>query len=383
MKAMADSAQTGTAQRARPGGRTLILALALLLLAQLACDGAGLLDGGFVVREEVAGDWIRIYFTVPSVSDGEAARQSGLVQGLISALDQAEESIDLAAYDFDLDSVAAALVAAEQRGLRVRVVTESENVPDNAHTLVALERAGIPVVEDRRESGLMHNKFAVIDGDWIWSGSWNLTHNGTYRNNNHAVLITSSALAENYTAEFEEMVARQFGPDSPRNTPNPHLIISVGGADETQRRVEVENYFAPEDQVAREIIAEIAAAQERIRFLAFVFTSEELADAMLERSREGVVVQGVIEDRNAGQPYSQYDRLRAAVHDVLTDGNPYIMHHKVIIIDDETVILGSYNFSHSAETTNDENLLIIHDPAVADLFVEEFGRVYQQARSAE
>jgi phosphatidylserine/phosphatidylglycerophosphate/cardiolipin synthase-like enzyme len=55
----------------------------------------------------------------------------------------------------------------------------------------------------------------------------------------------------------------------------------------------------------------------------------------------------------------------------------------VIIIDDETVILGSYNFSQSAETRNDENVLIIHDAAVAGRFVEEFGRIYEQARSGE
>jgi phosphatidylserine/phosphatidylglycerophosphate/cardiolipin synthase-like enzyme len=92
------------------------------------------------------------------------------------------------------------------------------------------------------------------------------------------------------------------------------------------------------------------------------------------------VVQGVIEERNTDQPNSQYKRLRTAFHDVLTDGNPYTMHHKVIIIDDETVITGSYNFTHSAERTNDENVLIIHDPEVAGLFVEEFGRVYEEAR---
>jgi phosphatidylserine/phosphatidylglycerophosphate/cardiolipin synthase-like enzyme len=56
------------------------------------------------------------------------------------------------------------------------------------------------------------------------------------------------------------------------------------------------------------------------------------------------------------------------------------MHHKVIIIDDETVVLGSYNFTSSAEAYNDENVLIIHDTEVAGLFVEEFARVYQEAR---
>jgi len=136
-------------------------------------------------------------------------------------------------------------------------------------------------------------------------------------------------------------------------------------------------------EVADRIVAEVEGAQSRIRFLAFVFTSDEIADAMLERARAGVVVQGVMEERNAEGEYSEYERLRAVVHDVLPDGNPYIMHHKVIIIDDATVILGSYNFTASAEESNDENVLIIHDPEVAALFVAEFGRVYETARTAD
>ncbi|MGD9001656.1 MAG: phospholipase D-like domain-containing protein [Anaerolineae bacterium] len=52
----------------------------------------------------------------------------------------------------------------------------------------------------------------------------------------------------------------------------------------------------------------------------------------------------------------------------------------MIIIDDEKVITGSYNFTHSAEKHNDENVLIIHDPEVAGLFVQEFAYVYDQAR---
>jgi phosphatidylserine/phosphatidylglycerophosphate/cardiolipin synthase-like enzyme len=142
----------------------------------------------------------------------------------------------------------------------------------------------------------------------------------------------------------------------------------------------VESYFAPEDDTAAAIVENIEDAQHRIRFMTFVFTSEEIADAMIERSQAGVTVQGVMEDRNLGSGYSQYERLRRQVHDVLPDGNPYIMHHKVIIIDDETVITGSYNFTKSAEESNDENVLIIHDPEVAALYVEEFGRVYEQAR---
>jgi len=68
--------------------------------------------------------------------------------------------------------------------------------------------------------------------------------------------------------------------------------------------------------------------------------------------------------------------------DVLQDGNPYLMHHKVFIIDGQTVILGSFNFSQNAETENDENLLIIDDARIAQAFSAEFQKVYQRAKAA-
>jgi phosphatidylserine/phosphatidylglycerophosphate/cardiolipin synthase-like enzyme len=87
-----------------------------------------------------------------------------------------------------------------------------------------------------------------------------------------------------------------------------------------------------------------------------------------------------MEDRYAGASYSQRDRLRSGGVTVHTDANPYIMHHKVIIIDDQTVILGSYNFTGNAEDNNDENILIVHDPEVAAAYLGEFGRVLRDAQ---
>jgi phosphatidylserine/phosphatidylglycerophosphate/cardiolipin synthase-like enzyme len=66
--------------------------------------------------------------------------------------------------------------------------------------------------------------------------------------------------------------------------------------------------------------------------------------------------------------------------DVRRDGNTGLMHHKVIIIDRSIVITGSYNFSNSAETSNDENVVIIHSAETAAEFMSEFQRVYDQAR---
>jgi len=366
----------------------LLLAFASFILV----IGCGLdldrLLGLGVITETVSGDWIRIYFTNPQYSDDEANRYGGLDQELATVIGHAQVSVDVAACDLNLDRVVDTLIQARQDGARVRVVVESDNLDreKNASIVRDLRRAGISVLEDERSSGLMHNKFVVIDEQWVWTGSWNFTENGTYRNNNHAVLIASPALAENYTAEFEEMLDGSFGPTSPADTPHPLVRITVveGEGEAAQERdVMVENYFAPEDQVAARVIERISEAQHRIRFMAFVFTNDEIADAMLERAQAGVIIQGVMESRDAERDYSVYGRLRQAGHEVLKDGNPYIMHHKVIIIDEQTVILGSYNFTINAERSNDENLLIIHDAEVAGLFVEEFGRVYEQARRQE
>ena len=362
--------------------RRLILVLAaglVALLAETACDEP---TGSQPVTEAVSGDWIHVFFTNPTSPDDETLHQGGLDEELAAVIGEAQEYVDVAAYDLDLARVADALIAAHDAGIQVRVVVDVNNGDEVA--VADLWAAGVPLVEADRGGGrgLMHDKFVVIDGEWVWTGSWNLTENGTYRNNNNAVLIASNRLAENYHREFEELFTGQIGAGSPADTPNPLVTITSRDGD-TEHQVIVENYFAPEDGVAQEIIAEIEGAESRVRFLAFSFTSDEIAAAMLERAQAGVIVQGVMEGRDADNEHSECRRLQAAVHDVLLDGNPYVMHHKVIIVDDETVILGSYNFSRNAEEYNDENVLIIHDPAVATLFVAEFGRVYEQARAAE
>jgi phosphatidylserine/phosphatidylglycerophosphate/cardiolipin synthase-like enzyme len=77
---------------------------------------------------------------------------------------------------------------------------------------------------------------------------------------------------------------------------------------------------------------------------------------------------------------TEFNRLRSAGADVRLDGNSRNMHHKVLIIDEQIVMFGSYNFSYYAETRNDENLIIMHHPQTAALFMEEFDAVYDQAK---
>jgi phosphatidylserine/phosphatidylglycerophosphate/cardiolipin synthase-like enzyme len=100
---------------------------------------------------------------------------------------------------------------------------------------------------------------------------------------------------------------------------------------------------------------------------------------LLDLHQQSVSVRGVVEAAQAQATGSETPHLRQAGVDIRLDGNPENMHHKAIVIDRATVILGSYNFTRSAEEKNDENILIIHDPALASQFLIEFERIYQSA----
>lgn len=313
-------------------------------------------------------------FTRPTRS-GRAEGDSPVEQLLLQLINRANETIDVAIYDIDLEQVTAALARAAGRGIRVRMVIESDEVRSQERVkqaaLTRLRSASIPLVEDR-PSGTMHNKFMVVDGRWVETGSWNYTFSETWRNNNNAIVIESKELAANYTAEFEKMfVGHQFGGAKPRGSPNP--VVSLAGA-------RAENYFSPEDRAASQVIRWIGASQQRLHFLAFAFTHNGIADAMLERSKSGIPVGGVFEGTEARSSFSQYNRLLGAGLDVLLDANPWNLHHKVIVEDGRVVMFGSFNFSASADRDNDENLLIVEDPGLAAAFEAEYERIRADAR---
>lgn len=307
-----------------------------------------------------------IYFSEPD-NPASSTLRGGPDSLLAQSIAEARYSVDVAMFDLNLWSIRDALLDAHQRGVAVRMVTDSDNILERE--IAELEQAGIPVLGDRREP-LMHHKFVVIDRFEVWTGSMNMTINGAYRNDNNLVRIRSTLLAENYTREFEEMFLEdRFGALSLRDTPHPSF--SIDG-------LMLEVYFSPDDNPEARLIELLLAAEHSVDFMAFAFTSDEVADAMLDRARAGVVVRGVFERGQATNEGSEYERLQAAI-DVRLDANPNNMHHKVIVIDGMIVITGSYNFSRSAREFNDENMLILHDANIASRFLIEFERIFNAA----
>jgi phosphatidylserine/phosphatidylglycerophosphate/cardiolipin synthase-like enzyme len=275
----------------------------------------------------------------------------------------AQTSIVGAMFEFDIEVVAQALIAAHNRGVDVRLVYDNEHTEDDPQIEEVMD-AGIPATPDER-SAFMHNKFFVIDNQIVWTGSWNVTLNAAYRNNENAIVIRSTRLAQNYAAEFEEMFNGEFGPRSPANTPNPSVTIDG---------ILVENYFSPEDEPMPKLVALASSAQSSIHFMAFSFTDFDLAKAMLDRAAAGVQVAGVFESTGANTDAAECNTLLDAGLDVRLDSNPRTFHHKVIIVDGSVVAIGSFNFSTNAAESNDENLIIVHDPGVAAQYESEFNK---------
>ncbi|MEX1247310.1 MAG: phospholipase D-like domain-containing protein [Anaerolineales bacterium] len=337
----------------------------LLLLNLLAASCAPL--GEAAVPTEIAeSDWLAVYFSDPNAPGAEESL-GGPDELMQAAIEEARLTIDMAIYDLNLFNIRDALIAAAQRGVEVRLVIESENfAPEELQPLAA---AGIAIVGDE-DPDLMHNKFTVIDHYEVWTGSFNYTLTDAYGNRNNLVRVRSAALAENYLVEFEEMWAGQFGSNSPANTLHPRLAIN-GDL--------VETYFSPEDGNLEHLIALVDGAEDSIYFLAFSFTTDELADALLAAQARGVEIRGVMDNTQAAHPASEYQRLVDGGMAVRIDGEGGSLHHKVLVIDGAIVVTGSYNFSANAENRNDENTLVIHSAELASEFIEEFWRIWELA----
>jgi phosphatidylserine/phosphatidylglycerophosphate/cardiolipin synthase-like enzyme len=270
--------------------------------------------------------------------------------------------------------VAQALIAAKQRGVDVRWVTDNESGleadadPDRGQ-FAMLQKAGIEVKADSR-SALMHNKFWIFDSDTTWTGSTNITVSGIFQQNNNVIVIHSPDVAAIYEREFEEMWAGQFGPKSPSTADQ--QSVNLNGTP-------IQIYFAPEDKVLDRIITLVSSAQTNIRFLAFSFTDYPLAKAMIDRAAAGVNTAGIYEKVGSDAEGAEMRTFYCAKVPVRQDGNPKFLHDKIIIVDKHIVISGSFNFSSNATESNDENVIIIDNADIANLYMQEFDKLWSIA----
>jgi phosphatidylserine/phosphatidylglycerophosphate/cardiolipin synthase-like enzyme len=323
-------------------------------------------------------DWWEVYFTDP-INVTNPANWQGSIEGrLIDKINAAQTSIHIASFEFDLTPVADALIAAKKRGVDVRWVTDDESglgadEDPGRGQFAMLQDAGIEVRSDDR-SALMHNKFWIFDRKIAWTGSTNITASGVFEQNNNTIAIHSPEIAAIYEREFEEMWNGQYGPKSPSTVDQQSLVVNG---------TPIQIYFSPEDHVLEHMIPIVSSATKSIHFMAFSFTDYPLAKAMLDRAAAGADVSGVFEKVGSETDASELRTFFCAKVPARQDGNPKFLHDKVIIVDNRLVISGSFNFSTNATESNDENVIIIDNPQIANLYTQEFQKVWSIATDPE
>ncbi|MDT7919155.1 MAG: phospholipase D-like domain-containing protein [Meiothermus sp.] len=307
---------------------------------------------------------LELYFTP---QQGREAK--GRLIGLIST---AQNRVEVAALELEDREIGQALLQAAARGVQVRMLNDSDyrretreslglrsNNPARCETLKRVQ-----VCYDSRPNALMHHKFVLIDNLGVWTGSTNLTWNAFERNNENSLWLPVEGLAQLYRAEFEALFAGQ------ENGLGRFERFQIGDVLGTV-------YFSPAGgRAAREAILELLGrASREIWVAAYVLTDTRITEALVKAHQRGVRVRVVIDARNLAN--SRGETLKQAGIDVRKDGNPYTMHHKVMVVDGEWVVTGSYNFTNSGFARNNENLLILRDSGLAQHYQREVGAIWR------
>jgi phosphatidylserine/phosphatidylglycerophosphate/cardiolipin synthase-like enzyme len=332
---------------------------------------------------------IKVYFnrstdhTVSTGTDAITLNQT-IDDTLVNYINRSKYTLDIAIYNFiqtNLADIIGAINSAYSRGVAVRIVYDGSSTNSGFTTL----NAGIGITSRPSGGGIMHNKFVVIDANsanpndpLVWTGSTNWTEGQIFTDANNVIIIQDQSLAKAYRLEFEEMFGStglmpnstnsKFGGSKADNTPHEFVI---GG-----KRVEC--YFSPSDSVTSKIKTAINSADVELCVETNLITRDELAYAISDRKTAGVDAKTIVSSKGTCSAIS-VSVLVASLGNNFRDYNEGgILHHKLLIADPNTissdplVLTGSHNWSTSAETANDENIVIVHDATIANIYYQEF-----------
>ena len=333
-------------------------------------------------------------------------------QVIVDFFAAASETLDLAIYDFRLESNAAesivnAFQGAVRRGVQVRLVFNVDHAqhvdpPPPQIDWDLLHRLDIPFHPVSGVPDLMHHKYAVRDAGGasgaVLTGSTNWTTDSWTREENVFVSVRSPELAAAYTDNFEELWSTRDVASSG------HVIAGWSTLLPGSERIPVRAHFCPggaEDLVS-EIATRLRAAAKRICLCSPVITDGTILGALLDVVHAGKVkIMGAYDATQMAEVHTQWSTNGEAgwkldaVRDLMTAADlsgkvstPYskgsvhdFMHAKILVVDD-CVFTGSYNLSHSGEA-NAENVLEVESAQLADTFAAYVGRVHDMYAAAQ
>lgn len=295
---------------------------------------------------------------------------------IIDFIDRAQEQLFIAVQELESRPIAEAILRGEGRGVRVWLILEGkyltvdkalpdpwtaggENEP-NREIHAALLRGKVDVITDLNPQ-TYHQKFIVRDPDGgraaVLTGSTNFTPTGVEQNLNHVVVVEGKRVAALYLDEFIEAWTGTFGQKSERHGAAPKCY--------EVSKVRVKVLFAPDHAPELEIMKQMLKASERVDFAMFTFAqSSGIDDTMIFLNRAGIPVRGVLDRTQANQEWAATRPVIDAGGELWwprSDSGIRKVHHKLMVIDRQVVIAGSFNYTGPANALNDENIIVIGD----------------------
>jgi phosphatidylserine/phosphatidylglycerophosphate/cardiolipin synthase-like enzyme len=143
-----------------------------------------------------------------------------------------------------------------------------------------------------------------------------------------------------------------------------------------------EVFFSPRGLATERLVTSIGQAEHSIRVQAYSFTSAPIIDALIAAHQRGVDVQIILDRSQLTARGSGLEACRQAGIPLRVDTMHAIAHNKIILIDQELVFTGSFNFTSSAEFKNAENLLVIPSRALAEEYLANWEAHWEHSQPA-
>jgi phosphatidylserine/phosphatidylglycerophosphate/cardiolipin synthase-like enzyme len=158
------------------------------------------------------------------------------------------------------------------------------------------------------------------------------------------------------------------------------LLVLLFGCSNTQatdvtlNNTQTQVYFSLKGGCTTAIVGEISKAKTEILVQAYSFTSRDIAKALVDANKRGVHTEIILDRSNRSQKYSAADFTHNMGIPAFIDAEHAIAHNKIMVIDKETVITGSFNFTKAAEEKNAENVLILKNKELAKVYIDNWNR---------
>lgn len=153
------------------------------------------------------------------------------------------------------------------------------------------------------------------------------------------------------------------------------ILTSLSYAEQFPATGTVDVYFSPRGGATEAIVTEINNAKSEILVQAYSFTSKPIAKALIEAKKRGIRIEAVLDKSQRSEKYSSADFISHAGILTYIDDNHAIAHNKIMIIDGQVLITGSFNFTKAAEERNTENLLVIKgNKSLVERYMQNFNK---------